>query len=98
MKRPADVYRQSVRKYTGLPDITYPGYDKSLLITNCGRICLNKQKIHISKAFANQPVGLKEVDSGIWQVDFMSYTLGFFDEESDRFTPTDDPFGFKILI
>ena len=98
MKRPADVYRQSASKSTGLPYVTDPGYDKSLLITNCGRICLNKQKIHISKAFANQPVGLKEVDSGIWQVDFMSYTLGFFDEESDRFTPTDDPFGFKMLI
>jgi len=97
MKRPADVYRQSERKYTGLPDITYPGYDKSLMITNCGRVCLNDQKIHISKALANQPVGLKEVDSGIWQIDFMSYTLGFFDEENDGFTPCDDPFGFKIL-
>jgi len=40
---------------------------------------------------------LKEVDSGIWQIDFMSYTMGFFDEESDGFTPCDDPFGFKIL-
>jgi len=98
MKRPADVYKQSERKYTGLPDITYPGYDKSLMITNCGRVCLNDQKIHISRALANQPVGLKEVDSGIWQIDFMSYTMGFFDEESDGFTPSDDPFGFKISI
>ena len=98
MKRPANVYRQSERKYTGLSDITYPGYDKSLMITNCGRVCLNDQKIHISRALSNQPVGLKKVDSGIWQVDFMSYTLGFFDEESDGFTPSDDPFGFKILI
>lgn len=97
MKRPADVFRQSTKKYTGLPDITYPGYDKMLMITNCGKVCLNKQKIHISKAFANQPVGLKEVDSGIWQIDFMSYTLGFFDEESGKFTPCDDPFGFQLL-
>jgi putative transposase len=98
MKHPADVYRHSARKYAGLPDITYPGYDKSLLITNCGRVCLNNQKIHVSRAFANQPVGLKEVDGGIWQIDFMSYTLGFFDEESDKFTPSDDPFGFKISV
>jgi len=97
MRRPAQLYRPSARKYTGLPDITYPGYDKSLMITNCGRVCLNAQKVHISKSFANQPVGLKEVDSGIWRVDFMSYTLGFFDEESDKFTPSDDPFGFKIF-
>ena len=96
MKYPADVYKKSLRPYQGLLDVTYPGYDKSLLISNCGRVCLGKQKVHISKAFANQPVGLKEVDSGIWQVDFMSYTLGFFDEESDKFAPSEDPFGFRI--
>ena len=96
MKCPADVYKKSSKPYQGLPDVTYPGYDKSLLISNCGRVCFGKQKVHISKAFANQPVGLKEVDSGIWQVDFMSYTLGYFDEESNKFAPSDDPFGFKI--
>lgn len=77
--------------------MTYPGYDKILLITNCGRMCLNRHKIHIGKAFANQPVGLTEVDSGIWQIDFMRYTLGFFDEESGKLAPTDDPFAFKII-
>lgn len=98
MKRPAEIYRKSTRKYEGLPDITYSGYDKTLMISNCGRICIGERKIHISRAFGNQPVGLKEVDNGIWQVDFMSYTLGFFDEESDKFTPCDDPFGFNIEI
>jgi len=96
MKCPADIYTKSARKYEGLPDITYPGYDKTLMITNCGRICLEEQKIHISKSLANQPVGLKEVDSGIWQVDFMSYTLGFFDVLSNKFSLCDDPFGFKL--
>lgn len=98
MKCPVELYRKSARKYEGLPDITYPGYDKTLMITNCGRICLGERKIHISKALANQPAGLKEVDSGIWQVDFMNYTLGFFDEESDKFAPCEDPFGFKIRV
>lgn len=96
MKRPADMYQKSLRPYKGLPDVTYPGYDKSLLISNCGRLCLNRQKVHISQAFANQPVGVKEVDEGIWGVDFMSYTLGYFDEESNKFTPKDDPFGFNL--
>lgn len=96
MKCPAQVHKKSSRQYQGLPDLTYPGYDKSLLISNCGRVCLNRQKIHITKALANQPVGIKEVDDGIWQVDFMSYTLGFFDEESNNFAPNDDPFGFKL--
>lgn len=96
MKRPGDVYRKSLRPYQGLPDLTYPGFDKTLLITNCGRVCLNDLKIHISKALANQPVGLKQIDNGIWQVDFMSYTLGYFDAESRSFAPNDDPFGFRL--
>lgn len=98
MKCPADVYKISKRPYQGLPDVTYPGYDKSLLTSSCGRVCFENRKVHISNAFANQPVGLKEVDDGIWQVDFMSYTLGFFDEESNKFAPGVDPFGFKIDI
>ena len=98
MKCPGELYRKSIRKYEGLPDIAYPGYDKTLMITNCGRICLNEQKIHISKSLANQPVGLKEVDNGIWRVDFMSYALGFFDEGCSQFTPCEDPFGFRLEI
>jgi len=27
----------------------------------------------------------------------MRYTLGFFDEESGKLAPTDDPFAFKII-
>ena len=96
MKYPADLYKKSPRLYSGLPDITYPGYDKTILISNCGRICIRKLKVHISKAFANQPVGLKYVDTGVWQVDFMSYTLGYFDEESRKFSPNDDPFGLRL--
>jgi len=96
MKSPADVHTKSLRKYNGLPDVTYPEHDKSLLISNCGRICINRQKVHISKALANQPVGITEVENGIWQVGFMSYNLGFFDEECNNFAPIDDPFGFRI--
>ena len=97
MKYPGEIYKSSPRQYTGLKDITYPGYDKRLLITNCGRICIGRKlKIHVSKAFANQPVGLKYVDSSVWQVDFMSYTLGYFDEESLKFSANDDPFGLRL--
>lgn len=96
MKCPADVHQKSSRPYLGLPEITYPEYDKSLLITCCGKVCIGKQKVHISKALANQLVGVTEVDDRIWQVGFMDYTLGFFDEETDKFAPKEDPFGFGI--
>ena len=96
MRPPADVFQKSNRIYTGLPDITYPGYDRVSLLSNCGRVCINKEKIHISRAFSNQPVGLKRLDDGVWQIDFMNFTLGYFDEEAFQFSPNDDPFGFKI--
>ncbi len=56
MKYPGEIYKPSRNQYTGLKDIPYPGYDKALLITNCGRICIGRKlKVHVSKAFANQP-------------------------------------------
>jgi putative transposase len=97
MKVPAKVYQRSPRPYNGLPDLTYPGFDKTLLISSCGRICLGTSyKIHVSKSFSNQPVGLKMVDTGTWQVDFMSYSIGYFDEYSRKFSPNDDPFGLRL--
>jgi len=96
MKCPGEVYEKSPRQYKGLSDITYPGFDKTLLISNCGRVCMRGGKIHVSKAFANQPVGLNEVEDNIWEVRFMDYELGYFDEFSRKFSPKDDPFGIKL--
>lgn len=50
----------------------------------------------MSRAFANQPVGLTEVDDQIWSVTFMDYEIGFFDEQSRKFAPKEDPFGMKL--
>jgi putative transposase len=97
MKCPSDLYEKSPRPYRGLPDLTYPSYDKTLLISNCGRVCLGRQKIHLSRAFANHSVGLNEVDESIWSVTFMDYELGYFDEESRKFAPKDDPFGIRSI-
>lgn len=96
MKRPADIYEKSPRQYRGITDITYPGFDKTLLVTSCGRVCINKMKIHISKAFANQPLGLQEADDNLWEVHFLDYLLGYFDEISRKFAPREDPFGIKL--
>ena len=96
MKCPQDLYERSPRPYRGLNDITYPGFDKTLMVTSCGRLCLNRMKVHISKAFANQPLGLQETDEYTWGVYFMDYHLGYFDELSRKFAPLEDPFGIKL--
>jgi putative transposase len=58
---------------------------------------LKGKKIHFSTVFAGQNIGIKEVDDAIWLVTFMKYDLGYFDEQTCRFDPLDNPFGSKLL-
>lgn len=97
MKYPGEMYRPSPRTYQGLPSVQYPYHDKTVEITTCGRVCVNNKKIHVSNALAEQAVGIKEVQDGIWLVSFMHYDLGYFDEDSRRLEPLDNPFGPKLL-
>ena len=97
MKCPGEVYKPSKRKYKGLKDLDYPLHDKVVRVTYCGRICIGKRKISLSRVFAGQDVGIREVDDKIWQVSFMDYDLGFFDEQTRKVEPGDNPFGEKVL-
>lgn len=97
MQCPADVYRPSPRPYTGLPDLAYPLHDKTIVVTQCGRICLGSNKINLSQVFAGQAVGIKEVHEDIWLVSFMDYDLGYFDLETRVLEPLENPFGPKVL-
>ena len=97
MKTPAEVYRSSQTPYRGLPEIVYDFHDKTVTVTACGRICLNRKKINLSTVFAGQKVGIKQVDDRLWLASFMTYDLGYFDEEACRLEPIEDPFGQKVL-
>ena len=96
MKCPAEVYKPSTRLYRGLPEVSYPFHDKDILVTSCGRICLHRKKINLSIVFSGQPLGIKEVDEGIWLVSFMHYDLGYFDLEQGTLQPLDNPFGPRL--
>jgi putative transposase len=95
MRCPAECYVSSTRPNTGLPELDYPFHDKTLTVTTCGRICLNRQKINLSTVFAGQKVGIKQVSEEIWLVTFMDYDLGYFDHETCRLEPLDNPFEAK---
>jgi len=95
MKCPAEVYRRSPREYRGTPEISYPMHDKVVMVTKVGEIHINGRRVYVGSAFAGQPVGVLEKEEGIWQVDFMEYTLGYFDEEVNTLALMDDPFGFR---
>jgi len=81
MKCPAELYTASTRPYQGLPQPHYPLHDKTVVVTCCGRLCLYRKKINLSKSLAGQAVGVKEIDNGIWLVSFMDYDLGYVDLE-----------------
>ena len=58
---------------------------------------LKGRKVNLSHVFAGQQVGIKQVDDRIWLVSFMHYDLGYFDDETCRLEPIDNPFGPTVL-
>jgi putative transposase len=97
MKVPADLYVRSPRVYRGLEDLTYPFHDTTIMVTHCGRICFKGRKVNLSQVFAGQMVGVTQVGDRIWLVSFMQYDLGYFDDETCRLEPIENPFGPKVL-
>ena len=97
MKVPADLYTRSARVYRGLEDVTYPFADATFTVTHCGRICFHGRKVNLSHVFAGQDVGVTQVGDHVWLVTFMHYDLGYFDDETCRRQPIDNPFGPKLL-
>ena len=71
----------------------YPSHDRTISVTQCGRICIGRRKINFSILFAGQNVGIKEMSDKIWLVSLMRYDLGFFDHES-----ADNPFDAKVSL
>jgi transposase InsO family protein len=96
MKYPGEVYTASPREYTGIPEPEYPFHDKTVIVTYCGRLCLYRKKINLSRSLAGQAVGIKEVEDGIWLVSFMKYDLGYIDLEEKTLQPLENPFNAKV--
>jgi len=97
MKVPADLYARSSRVYRGLDELTYPFHDATFTVTQCGRICFKGRKVNLSQVFAGQNVGVTQVGERVWLVTFMRYDLGYFDDETCRLEPIDNPFTPKVL-
>ncbi len=92
-KYPSELYKPSSRELKPLEPLYYPMHDKTITVTHCGRICDRGLKVSLSRAFAGQEVGIKEMEDGIWVVSFLDYDLGYFDNMSKRVEPVEDPFG-----
>src|SRR6266540_635525 len=78
-------------------ELHHPFHDRTITVTQCGRICVGRRKINLSTVFAGQNIGIKEVSDKIWLVSFMEYDLGFFDHETGRLASAENPFAPKVL-
>lgn len=95
---PGEVYTPSAREYFHPEELEYPFHDRTIQVTQCGRICIGARKISLSRVFAGQYIGIREIADEIWLVSFMDYDLGFFDQTEDRVEPVGvNPFAPKVL-
>jgi putative transposase len=97
MRYPAELYTPSPRAYRPPDPPQYPFHDRTVRVTQCGRICIGKRKINLSQSFAGQFVGIREVADAIWVVSFLEFDLGYFDEIEGRVEPGPNPFAARVL-
>ena len=95
---PGELYTASPRAWFHPEEPDFPFHDRTVKISQCGRLCVGKRKIKLSRVFAGQTVGIREVDNDIWMVSFMEYDLGFYDDTENRVEPVgENPFAPKVL-
>lgn len=92
MKTPDEIYRPSVRRYTGDFDILeYPAGYLSRKVMKSGEIMLFGIRISISYALRGLHVGLRALkDPGLYEVFLADFLLGTLDLTSCCFTPLND--------
>jgi len=88
MKRPADVYTPSPKRFPEhIEQLQYPLHDETLRVSGNGHLYFNFGKcrqVYLGIALAGQHVGLREVDEHRWLVSFLDKNLGYIDKRIGR--------------
>jgi transposase InsO family protein len=85
-KTPEECYKKSHRPYVEQPRA--PEYDRSYIvrrIKHCGEVNLMGRIFYVAHILAGQPIGIKEVADGIWQIQYYFYILGSIDLRKNKF-------------
>jgi transposase InsO family protein len=92
MRRPADVYVASARRYPERFDQpTYPLHDDTLTVTRSGQVRVpGRGTVYLSIALGGYDIGIREEVDGRWLVSFMSLELGHV-EKDGSLTTNDAP-------
>lgn len=88
-KTPTSIYRNSTREYpVKLSEIEYPQSFKVRQVKENGALKWQGAELYLSGTLAGEPVGFKEIDTGIWSIYFSFYPLAILDERTLRITPS----------
>lgn len=82
---PSDYYKKSDRPYVERPHP--PDYRQDLLVRHVrqnGEIKFMGRMFYITELLTGYPVGLKEIEDGLWQLQFSFYVLGSIDLKKNR--------------
>ena len=82
---PNDYYKKSSRPYVEHPHPPEYGYEyKIRRVRQSGDIKFNGQMFFLTESLAGQPVGLKEIADGLWQLQYSFYVLGSVDLRKNK--------------
>ena len=79
MRCPAELYRDSARRYNGAEvQLSYPGMARRLVDKN-GMLSWNQQKVFLTRSLAGWELGLQRTEKGQLEVWFGRLLLGYLD-------------------
>jgi len=84
-RTPSDYYKKSTRPYVENPH--KPDYDHNYLVRHVrhnGEIKFMGRLFRVTNLLVGQPVGLKEIDDDLWQLQFSFYVLGSIDLRKNK--------------
>jgi hypothetical protein len=87
-KPPASSYKKSDRQYK--EKLFKPEYDQSFLIRTVwhkGQIMFKGTYYYLSELLCGESVGLKEIDDGVWQVNFSFQPISIINLHTKRIEP-----------
>jgi hypothetical protein len=82
---PSDYYKKSNRSYVESPHPPDYGHDYLVRhVRHSGEIKFMGRMFLITNLLAGQPVGLREIADGFWQLQFSFYALGSIDLRKNK--------------
>jgi transposase InsO family protein len=82
---PSEFYKKSNRPYVERPHSLEYGYDYTIRqVRHSGEIKFKGRMFFITQLLTDQPVGLKEIADGIWQLQYSFYILGSVDLRKNK--------------